>query len=258
MYNWIRFFAAGLLVLPLTAFGDATPEAQKWLQGLTAVYEKAPLEADLSGSINAQGQAMALNGKILLGDRTHQRVDLKMVMGAGPQGGGMEIAMLTVTDGTHTWTEAGTPMGKQVIKVSLEDAEKLAAQTGGLGAGMGSMDPLSLAEQLSETVDFELIGTAGGKVTLTAKLDPEDRGIFGGAPVDSITLVLDEETSFPLELTVGGGEQPFIKMNLENLKFLKESEVPAGSFTYTPPEGVQVIDPVQMMKQQQQAGAGGR
>lgn len=245
MNKWTCLLVVGLLANPLTALAESTPEAQKWIDGIATAYDRAPFQLELEGTMGGGSPMQGiLTGDILIKDRSHQRVSIRIEM-AG-QGGNMQMGMLTVSDGTHTWTEVSSPMGKQVIKISLEEAKKRVAQGMGLGPGMGSMDPLAMTEQLSKTMDFELVGVVDGKATLQAKITEEDRAAFAGMQVDTITIVLDEKTGFPIRIEIGGA-QPFLTMNLNNMKFVKESDLPDDAFSYTPPEGVPVMDGAQIM-----------
>ncbi|NIR44486.1 MAG: hypothetical protein GWN51_09035, partial [Gemmatimonadetes bacterium] len=96
-----------------------------------------------------------IQGSLILKDRTHQRVEMSMDMTGGPQGQSMQVGILSVTDGTTTWNEMDMGgMGKQVVKLSLEDAAEM-AQGPGLAPGMGSMDPVAQIEQLSTMMDLD-------------------------------------------------------------------------------------------------------
>lgn len=262
MSKWIRTLVVGLLLIPATAWGEATPEAQKWLENIVKVYDKAPLKVDLEMTIGAMAGAGGgtVRGNLILKDRTHQRVEMSMDMGGGPQGQSMKVGILSVTDGTTTWNEMDMgAMGKQVIKLALADAEEL-AQGPGLAPGIGSMDPVSQIENLSKMMDLELKGVEGGRVTLEGKITEEGRASIGNpqVPLEKMTLILDEKTGFPLEMTMGA-EEPFITMKLSNLEFIADSELPEGAFDYTPPEGVPVMDGAQLMKMRAaQQGGGGR
>lgn len=246
----------GFLLMPMMIHAETTPDAQKWIDSLAGFYDKAPFQVELGGTMGGPGMPMSgsIEGVILVKDRTHQRARISFTMGNPEQGQGMKMDMLTVSDGTTSWTEMATPMGKQVMKMTLEEAKKM-AEAGGAMPGMGSMDPFSLTDQLAATMDFKVASKEGGKVTLAGTFKDPSTNMMGGASIDGISLVLDEKTGF-LDQIVVGGEQPILTMSVKNLSFLKASELEAGSFDYTPPEGVRVIDAAQLKAMQGQQGGG--
>ncbi len=254
MFKWLRILVLALVALPLvarpvTVSAEPTPEAQKWLLKLADVYAKGPLEVDFEleiGTVPVPGAPPGgkISGHLIQKDRSHQRMEVAMDMG------GMPVKMKTINDGTLIWTEMDMGGNKQVIKLSPEAAEK-AAQSQGLAPGMGgNFDPVSQIEQMSKIVNFDLVGVEGGQVTLRGELNEENRSAaFGGGAMpglEAITIVIDEKTSFPSRIVMGG-EQPIITMSFTNLKFVKASELPEGTFEYTPPEGVPVMDAAAMM-----------
>lgn len=258
MKKWIGIVAAALAVLPGSVLGEATPEARKWLDKMASLYDQAPLSADFELTLGA-GSGMPVSGtalgKLLLKDRKHQRVEMKMTMGGADAGSGQatEIELLSVTDGEATWTEMNMGFGRQVIRLSLEDAEKMA---GAPGMGMNAIDPISQVEQLTKMMDVELVSVDGGEVTLAAKMTEEAKAAMGRTAVPvggELTLVLDEKTGYPIRMTFGGDE-PMMKLETTRFELVEESALPAGSFSYTPPEGVQVIDAAQMMGTMGQQG----
>ncbi len=256
MHKWLRILVLALLVLPATAPAESTPKAQKWLIKLAEIYDKGPLMVDFElemGSAPVPGAPPGgkIKGQLTQKDRTHQRIEIAMDMG------GMQVNMKTVNDGTLIWTEMDMGGNKRVIKLTQEAAEK-AAQNQGLAPGMsGNLDPISQIEKISEVVDFEFAGTENGQVTLHGKLNEESRKeAFGGGPMpglDAITIVIDEKTAFPSRIVMGG-EQPILTMSFNNLRFVKASELPAGTFEYTPPEGVPVVDAAALMAGQPPGG----
>lgn len=260
MKKWIGLFVAALVALPGPAWSEATPDAKKWLDTMAALYDKAPLSADFEltlGAASGLPVSGTAHGTLILKDRKHQRVEMKMAMGGGGGGGqSLQIELLTVSDGTSSWTEMNMGGGKQVIKFSLDDAEKMSAG-GGMGMGMSAMDPISQIEHLTKAMDVELVTVAGGEVTLSAKMTEEAKASLGNSPVpvdSDLTIVLDEKTGHPLRMTFGGVEQPMMKLETTRFEFVDESELPAGAFSYTPPEGVQVMDGSQLMGMRGQPG----
>ena len=240
--------------------GDAKP----WLEKMMGVYDDGPFTVDYTAKLDLaqMGQPIngTLDGKITFGDREHTRMEMTMSLGGMPgmtggEGGeGMQMKMLSVNDGTMTWTEIEMPaMGtRQVMKISTEDAAKLAASQGfgGLATNPTSMDPVAQLEMLAELIEFELVEATGGRVTLRGKVTAdaqEGLGQLGALGVDTFVLVLDEKTAFPVEMRFGD-PTPVILMEFQNLKRMSESALPQGIFEYTPPEGVPVMDLAEMLK----------
>ncbi len=256
MHKWLQILAIILLALPVTAAAEPAPEVQKWLLKLAEVYDRAPLTVDFELEMGAAPVPGAtpggtINGKLIQKGRTHQRMEIEMAMG------GNQVKMKTISDGDFIWTEMDMAGNKRVIKFTPEIAEK-AAQARGLAPGMsGNLDPIAQIEKMSKVVDFEYAGTENGEVTLRGKLTDENRGAaIGSGPMpglDAITIVIDEKTGFPARIVMGG-EQPIVTMEFSNLKFVKDSELPAGTFEYTPPPGVPVMDAAAMIAGQPQGG----
>lgn len=264
MKKWIVILAVVLATLPTVAWSEATPAAKPWLDKMASIYDKAPLSAEFEltlGSGSGLPLSGSAHGKLLLKDRKHQRVEMKMSMeGAGAPGGqAMTINLLSVSDGKDAWTEMSMGTGTQVIKFALEDIEKISA-AGGMGLGMSAMDPISQVEQLTKTMDIDLVSVAGGEVTLSAKMTDEAKSAMASSPVPlgaELTLVLDEKTGLPIRVTMGG-DQPTMKLETTHYDFVKESELPGDAFSYTPPEGVQVLDGKQLMGMMQKPQSGGK
>ena len=245
----IRLLAAALLLLsPATPVsGDSTPEAEKWLKKLVSVFDRGPFKVDYTATLDlsVMGLSGSLKGSYAQADRTHSRMQLELRLATPPEIAAEPVVMkfLSVTDGTTVWTEMDNPAlgGRQVFKVSLADVEKL-DDAAGLGIDPSSFDPVAQLENLSKTMDFELVEHSGGKVTLRGKATDKTDSMLAqiaGPDGGGFLFVLDEKTGFPTELRAEG-ENPFIKVVFENLEFPKA--LPAGLFEYSPPEGLPVID----------------
>ena len=257
----LRMVAAGLVLLPLAAAAESSPEAAEWLKKVAAIYERTPLTADLAMEM-AAAPTMPLSGtasgRLVVGDATHMRMEMVFEMSGAEGQGGMKLNILSVNDGTTMWNEVDMGMGKQVTKLARADADAMAQQSPfGVNMGAGGMDPVSQVEQLGKLFDFEVVDAAGGEVTLRGELSEESRQTMGSqaaaAGFEAVTLVLDAKNGFPVRVMIGGAE-PVITVRFANLKFVPKSELPAGAFQYTPPEGAPVIDAAAMMKRQ---GGGG-
>lgn len=236
----------GLLFMPMAVQAETTAEAQKWIDSISGLYEKAPFQVELDGTLGGPSMPMSgsIEGVLLVRDRTHQRSRISFTVSNAGQGQPMKMDMLTVSDGTTTWTELATPMGKQVTKMTLEEAREM-AESNGSAPGMGAIDPFALTDQLASTMDFKVASQENGKVTLVGTFKDPKATSMGGVQVDGISLVMDEATGF-LDRIVVGGEQPIMTIRVKSLNFVEASGLEAGSFEYTPPEGVRVIDAAQL------------
>lgn len=243
---------AALLIFPSTAVAESSPEAQKWIDGLTKIYEQ-PFELDMSMDMSAaasQGpmQVSDFRGHLTQKDAKHMRMDITMKM-LSPQGE-MEMKMLTVHDGTTLWNEMDTPMGKQVTKMDVEVMEAMAQSQGMPGAGTGNVDPVSQIKKMAELMDFELVSQEGGEVTLQGTMTEENQVSFGNGMApgsEAVLIVFDEASGFPKKMRVGG-EEALVEMTFTNLKILDAADLDPALFEYTPAEGVPVIDVAKTMR----------
>jgi hypothetical protein len=195
---------------------------------------------------------MDATGHMTRSGRKHARMSTSITMsGTQEQSQGtVEIGMLMVADGSVMWTEMDNPImgGKQVMKIGIDRMEEMASASPGMGIGGGwtGMDPVSQIRQLSELFDFDVSETTGGRVVLSAAMTEEALSRLGvpaaaAATLTSFTLVVDEATGFPTELRLGG-EAPLMVMGFTNFRKLDDSAIDPELFTYTPPEGAQVMD----------------
>lgn len=235
------------LLMPVTLTAQTSPDAEEWLKKLTGLYEKAPFSVDLEIAMGG-GTPMpigGIKGKLIQGDKTHMKMTMETLPTADGQGMSMNIQV--VADGETAWTEVDMGGMRQVMKANIEQA---AAMSQGMMGGMGGggMDPIAQLEAMAAMADFTVAGTEGGEVRLVGKLKEEAKAGMGQqAPpgLDTMTMVLDAETGFPRALLIGDEAQPMVSMKFANLKFLDSVE--EGTFDYTPPEGVPVMDAAAMM-----------
>ena len=272
-----RPFLNRLLVLTLAVasaspvVAGSSPEARRWLDKVVGIYESGPFTVDYTATIDLgqMGQAIRgeIDGEITYGDRSHRRLEMTMALAGLPGGGGdgeqtpMEMAMISVSDGSVVWTEIDMKAlgSRQVMKIALEDVEKLASGQGlgGFAANPSSMDPVAQLEMLTENLDFEVSEVKNGRVTLTGKLVAEKQGSLGqlGAlGVDSFVLILEEATGFPVEMSAGSLDgssgpvaEPVVRMRFANLKQVEKTALPDGIFEYQPPDGIPVTDLATML-----------
>jgi len=250
-----------LMIAAPAARSESSAEAREWLSKMMAIYDEGPFTMDYSAILDLDqvGQPIRgeLGGKITYGDRHHMRTEMQLKLTGLPGGDGdgsspMELEMLTVSDGKIMWTDVDmAELGRQVMKISVEDAEELAASQGaaGFAGNPASMDPVAQLEMLTKMLDFEVAGVSDGRVTLRGKIpsgSSESLGALGSLGVDTFELVIDDKTGFPVELRAGEPDT-VIRMEFRNLKQVSRDALPDGIFDYMPPEGVAVTDLAAML-----------
>ena len=257
--RWTLALGVLLLIFVSPASGEVSPEAKPWVDKLMGLYSGGPFTneytAELDVSQGGQTTQGEIAGKITWADREHMRVEMNITMSGMVPGSdqAVEMSMLNVNDGKTSWTEVEMPAlgGKQVMKISLEDMAKLSESGGGgLGGNPAGMDPVQQLESMAQVLDFDLVKVEDGKVYLSAKVTPEARGELGqlgsmpGA--DNFDLVLDEATGHPSAIVIGG-DKPLISMEFGPFVSVERDSLPDATFSYTPPEGVPVMDLGAMM-----------
>ncbi len=257
---------SGLMLLCLAvvnavnATAGLDEESKKWMSRLADLYKKAPYSFEMVAdmNINQMGMqvAMKMNGTMYFLDQTHYRMNMDMDMEM-PQQGKMDMKMSMIGDGKFIWMEMKNPMMgemKQVMKMSLDKLESM-AQAGGMGSlGLNDpnmLDPSKIIENMGKIMDIEFKGLKDGKAILEANLTEEFQKTFATGQAGGNTepglgkfiMTLDEKNLFPMEMTIQMGEMaPAMSFKFQNLKFPKKEELGEDFFSYTPPEGVQVMD----------------
>lgn len=270
-----------LLLLMLTICSWVVPSALSaadknssdyWIEKLATYYtESAPytLVYAMEMAMDQQGTKLAIiaSGDILYAgaDRMRTNIDMEMSMDLLPEP--MKMSMTMVHDGEFIWTEMDNPMagGKQVMKMSAEAAKDMQAQAG-FGGGFSSeqLDPAAQAKMLAEMMDLAVTSIEGGTVRLEGAMTEEFKekmgagaAIFGENGMGKVILTLDEKTGAMRKMVMGDVANPLITMNYEDMKLIPAGDLPADAFSYTPPDGVQVQDMSQMMKDAENAAGAG-
>ena len=252
----------------IASFSSAGDDAEKWLEKVAAVYAKAPLTIDYRADMDINQMGMQMNSKmsgtITFKDKKHQRMELKVKMNMG--GNDMDMTMTTVNDGKTMWVDSNMPMMRQVSKMDLTEAEEMMKEAGLGNMAGGGMSMGQLVESMKESMDVTVASIKDGKVTLNAvykemKVDPESPMAPAVAQRQDtrMVMILDEKNIFPMEMqmfTPKDAEKAGMVMHMENLKYVKEADLPADVFSFTPPEGVQVIDMGEQYKAAKQQGHG--
>ncbi len=237
----LRIAALLLLVVGLATSAQAgsTEAARKWFDKLAAnMAEGKAFKSDFNMSMNGSAYGQQENGNVsgtmLFMDETHMRMTMEGTM-AMPTGE-TDVKMAMVSDGTHTYIDTEIPMmGRQVIKMPVNFENPM-----GGGGGMGGKDPLVEIREMADKFAFDVIEETDEQVVLRAPVDGQD-----GIPAEAkhVTLTFDKKTGFPRRMTMG--EPAMVDMQFTG--FQEMPNLSASDFTFTPPEGVQVMDLSAMM-----------
>ncbi len=237
------------LLMPMTA---SAQDAEHYLSKMLEIYNE-PFKADytMTMEMNQGGMAMSMEGSgdMTYSDATHMMLNVDMSMKMPGSDQGMNMKMKTIADGTNTWTEMDNPMmGKQVMKMDIAKAQAMAEEQG-MSSNPGQ-SPLEQIKQLQEYFDFKVAGKSDGKVRLegVVKADAPAQIQEAGPMAEGLVIMLDEKTSMLDAFEMGPVGAPVMVMSMSNYKKLSASDVPASMFTYEPPAGVTVIDPLAMQQ----------
>lgn len=242
-----------LLLLAATAApAQTSAEATQWLEKMAGIPQTGPysvsMNAEISGVPGAPpGSKGTLKGELTQNGPRLSHLEMSISLGT-PQPEGAPptppITLKTISDGTTVWTELFMMGGQQVMKMTLDQAEKM-AQQGSPGPG-ARMDPMSQVEALSKTMDFEVAENTPQLVKLVGKIKP---GVSQRMPgFDSMVMHIDPALGFFRQIVVGNN---IIVINFENFRRLKQ--VDPALFRYEPPAGVKVLDLGPMLEAQVKA-----
>lgn len=234
-------------IFAAAALAENAKGAEHWLERMARFYERAPFAMDYSILVQVdQGgdtSILSAGGAITYGDETHMRMAMKMTALASGQES-REVYLLLVADGETAWTEIEGPTeGVQVVKMPVEQFQRLMAGPGGLDPG----NPLAQVRRLQELVDFEVAEEGGERVVLRAPVSDRLRQEAGPrgellGPDARVMVSLDPETGAPLRMEIAD-ESLRMQMTFENLRFLDPAVLTDGTFAYQPPEGANVAQP---------------
>jgi len=256
----------GLSVFAVAAWaGDA--EAEKWIEKLAGIYEKAPysadIEMDMSMSMGEMKMDMKMEGVHCFGGPLHQRMNMKTSINV-PGQAEMVMDMLMVHDGAVMWMEMkGGQIGEMYMKMSLETMQELidsGAPQAQQFANLANMSASEMIEKMKEFMNFEFAGEQDGRVTLRADVTPEGAKAMNLAsnPAMDLTdmkleLSMDAVDIMPMGVKMFLNDVEIMTMRYDNFKKLTQEEVDAqGLFSYQPPEGVTVMDMERMLQPQQE------
>jgi len=170
-----------------------------------------------------------------------------------PGGQTMKMKMKSVCDGATMWNVVDMGMGGPPM-IMKGDMEQMKARMGG---PMGQMDPEMLKQRLEtlreqadlaleadETVNEVDCYVVAGSIT------PEDLASLSGQEGDNLgplagktldlSMALGKEDFLPRKIKVAVEGKPFMELVFSNIKL--NAGVADSAFTYTPPEGANVMD----------------
>jgi len=214
------------------------------------------LTATMSMITYVMNNETATKGKIFLKGEDNFRLEGKI----SAMGGIMNYDTLMISDGKIFWQVMIAPDGKprQVMKFSAEMFKDMpgAEGLGGLFSQQTGSDPFETAEKTSESFDLKYTGKRelnGEEVYIiegTIKEETASRlekifAMTGAKPEDSVPAALKMQistsTGVPLKIeqkTKSG--KPYMNIEYSEIKF--NTGLKDELFTYTPPEGVNVMD----------------
>ena len=223
-----------------------------WLQKMAESVDRAPYSLDyvMKMQVEQAGNQMSIEATadMLYGSPSTLQADMQMNMSMASLPEPMEITMNMVADGTSMWMVMSNPMmgGEQILRMPLDKLED-AQTSAGIPGMSGSMDPFAQIEQLKQLMDFEIGDSADGLITLVGTPTDDFEATLGAAAAmlgGEMHMTIEQDTGLPRRVTMGPADAPVMEMVFQNYEFLGASDLPADAFTYTPPEGAQVMEPL--------------
>ncbi len=193
---------------------DASPEVIAVVEGVESTYKDVQaLQATFEQTVTAAGQTRTDKGTVLLSRPRKMRWDF-----TGPNGS------LFVTDGSHMWVY--TPSLKQAIKYA------------DLGQAASSVAPIELSDlgSLRDKFTVVLAPENGRKSNFVLILTPKEGGKY---PFKSVKLELTNKYVLA-SIAVTDTLDNLTVLEFSKVKF--NPDVPADSFSFTPPADVEVIE----------------
>ena len=251
--------AVGLFCVPLWALDPSSPdELLAFMQQKAAETETMSADATMTMTMpgaTGESQLMKMKMKMFTKKPDLMHAETQMLMGE------MVTEVLMVHDGTIMWTEQR--MGGQVMVMKTDMAALKEKMGGAQESGSMGWDQFANAEEVKRRFEVKSLGkeTIRDVETYGLELVPKDKSgqdLEGQIPqnipagtLSAIRLYLDAEAGFPVRTT-------YLKKDgsawgtMDYTRYELNPELDDKLFTYTPPEGVQVIDMTEMMKAMQQ------
>ena len=255
MRKGIIFVAALWMLSVVLSSGWAAAQAMTPDEVL-ALAEKArekteDLAADIIIEQVRNNQKSALKGKVT--QKGDNKMKLELSGTTATPGGAMPINMLTVMNGKLLWTILMGDDGKpqRVMKVDVKEMEDITGKKPGTG-----MDAMNMLQDFQNKYDLEYKGEQelkGEKVYVlegTAKEEPEESSPAGMQQPTPPTIVmyLSVKGGYPLKV-VHKDKDSKTTMSIEYTNVKYNTGIEDSAFDYTPPEGVQVMDMTEIIKQ---------
>lgn len=234
--------------------------------------------ADVKTDMNMGGMMMNIGGAVQgKGNMMHMTTSIDMMQ--------QKINMTMILDAANImWMDMDMMGMKQVMKMDMTkmaamQEEMMGMMPGGLGGmgGMGGMqgDPRKMLEQMKEIMDITYTGTEqlnGENVhAFDAKMKPEaleemnsamagsDAAAMGmdiASMMGAMKMKFGVADGFPRSMQMlDKAGSPWMTQTYENLKFNEPMD--DSLFTYTPAEGVMVMDMTEMMGAMMEDGGAG-
>lgn len=234
--------------------------------------------ADVKTDMNMGGMMMNIGGAVQgKGNMMHMTTSIDMMQ--------QKINMTMILDAANImWMDMDMMGMKQVMKMDMTkmaamQEEMMGMMPGGLGGmgGMGGMqgDPRKMLEQMKEIMDITYTGTEqlnGENVhAFDAKMKPEALEEMNSAMAGSDAAAMGMDIAsmmgaMKMKFGVADGfprsmqmldktGSPWMTQTYENLKFNEPMD--DSLFTYTPAEGVMVMDMTEMMGAMMEDGGAG-
>lgn len=255
-----RMLVGSMLVLGIASTGWAQ-DAPETFEELLGMVEKTASEikawsADMEMEMAMMGMEIKTSGKMTAsGGRMFTQ------MTTNTMGQDMKIRTILGEDGIQ-WTEVNVMGRPQVMKVDVKTITGGASTATGGGPGQpGGMgqNPRDMLRQYNEMYEMSITGSdtldeievflLEGKLKegMEKAIDPTGAMANMGMTMDAIRIAIGKKDSFVRKMEMISSEgKPFMTMLFKNVKL--NIDVDESLFTYTPPEGVQVMDMTAMVQ----------
>lgn len=210
--------------------------------------------ADYVQTMSAMGAQMTVSGEVQCEPPKKMRMEIAMQMMGQP----MTMTMVMGED-QIMWQDMNMGGQRQVLKMDLGKVGSATAAKFGLGGDPAqNMDPVKQWEQAQQLYSFTVLPAGelhGQKMhVLEGELKP---GALTNHPaaamLGKLRLHIGQEDGFThrIELFDKAGTSVVMRQEFTNLKF--NEDLPADTFTFTPPAGVPVVDMTEMVIKMQGA-----
>lgn len=215
--------------------------------------------ADYVQSMDMMGNKMEMSGRIMSRGNKEMRMEVRMPAMMG----GEMMTMVLGKDGIM-WQDMKMGDQRRVMKIDTAQMSGMAGTKMG-GNIADQMDPRKQIEEMQKNFD---LGLAAGQELHGAKMYVlEGEAKEGGTSPHAhnmskmfgkMRMYVGQEDGFvhKIEVYAKDGETLAMVQEFTNLAF--NIDLPDEKFVFTPPEGVQVMDMTEMMKQMHRSGGPGK